>query len=87
MRLSLEIRRVLLQVLPALLIVLLVGSGGAAMDHGELEKVLKTMPPNGPFWKYGNVVLGSKSRKAGMAPVIFSHWSHRSRYTCRVCHQ
>jgi c(7)-type cytochrome triheme protein len=57
------------------------------MDHSDLEKVLKTMPPNGPFWKYGNVVLGSKSRKAGMAPVLFSHWSHRSRYTCRVCHQ
>jgi c(7)-type cytochrome triheme protein len=87
MRLLLEMRRVLRQVPPALLIVLMVSSGGTAMDHSDLEKVLKTMPPNGPFWKYGNVVLGSKSRKAGMAPVIFSHWSHRSRYTCRVCHQ
>jgi len=80
-------RSLLLHALPPLLIVLLVGSGGSAMDRGELAKVLKTMPPNGPFWKYGNVVMRSKSRKAGMAPVVFSHWSHRSRYTCRVCHQ
>jgi len=70
-----------------LLIVLLVSSGGSAMDHGELAKVLKTMPPNGPFWKYGNVVMRSKSRQAGMAPVVFAHWSHRTRFTCRVCHQ
>lgn len=73
--------------LPALLIVLMCSSGGSAMDRAELGKVLKAMPPNGPFWKYGNVVMRSKSRKAGMAPVVFSHWSHRSRYTCRVCHQ
>jgi c(7)-type cytochrome triheme protein len=74
-------------VVPALLILLLVSSYGSAMDREELGKVLKTMPPNGPFWKYGNVVMRAKSKKAGMAPVVFSHWSHRARYTCRVCHQ
>ena len=25
-------------------------------------------------------------RPAGAKPVIFSHWAHRLRYTCRVCH-
>jgi len=82
-----KIGRCVRQLVPALFIVLLVSSGGSAMDRSELAKVLKTMPPNGPFWKYGNVVMSARSRQADMAPVVFSHWSHRSRYTCRVCHQ
>ena len=57
------------------------------MDRDELSKVLKTMPPNGAFWKYGNVTMGGRSRKAQLTPVIFPHWAHRARYTCRVCHQ
>lgn len=73
--------------LPPLLIVLLISSGGSAMDRAELAKVLQTIPPNGPFWKYGNVTMRSKTKKAGMAPVVFPHWVHRARYTCRVCHQ
>ena len=71
----------------ALLLVLSIGTEGTAMDRHELGQVLKSMPPNGPFWKYGNVVMRAKSRKAGLPPVVFAHWSHRSRYTCRVCHQ
>jgi len=66
--------------------VLLAGSDGAAIDRGELGKVIQVMPPNGPLWKYGNVVMRRKSLKAGMAPVVFPHWSHRARYACRVCH-
>jgi len=58
-----------------------------AGDRAELGKVLKQIPPNGPFWKYGNVVMRKNCKQAGMAPVVFAHWSHRSRYTCRVCHQ
>jgi c(7)-type cytochrome triheme protein len=60
---------------------------GYAMDRAELGKVIKSIPPNGPFWKYGNVVMRARSRQAGVAAVVFPHWSHRSRYTCRVCHQ
>jgi len=70
----------------AVLGVLLVGGAGQAGDREELGKVLKAMPPNGPHWKYGNVVMRRKTVKAGMAAVVFPHWSHRSRYTCRVCH-
>jgi c(7)-type cytochrome triheme protein len=69
------------------LLTLLMASAGVAMDRAEFAKVLHVIPPNGPFWKYGNVVLRMRSRPAGMEPVIFSHLSHRSRYTCRVCHQ
>lgn len=36
--------------------------------------------------EYGRVVIGNYSAKAGLAPVTFDHWIHRSRFTCRVCH-
>lgn len=72
---------------PALLAVPGDGHCGDRQGHDELEKVLKAIPPSVPFWSFGNVVMRSRSRSAGMAPVVFAHWSHRARYTCRVCHQ
>ena len=36
--------------------------------------------------EFGNVVIDNYSEKAGLAPVEFSHWLHRSIYTCRLCH-
>lgn len=68
------------------LTVLLDGGAVYALDHEELDKILKSTPPNGPFWKYGTVIMRRKSKKAGMKPVVFAHWSHRANYTCRVCH-
>jgi c(7)-type cytochrome triheme protein len=35
---------------------------------------------------YGNVIIDNYSEKAGLAPVEFNHWLHRSIYTCRLCH-
>lgn len=37
-------------------------------------------------WEFGRVVIANHSEKAGLAPVVFEHWLHRTRYTCRVCH-
>jgi len=56
------------------------------VEREELGKVIQTIPPNGPPEHYGNVILPKKSKKAGMPPVVFPHWLHRARYTCRVCH-
>jgi len=70
-----------------LALLLLASACCQAMDRADLGKVIRAIPPNGPFWQYGNVVMRAQSLKAGMAPVVFSHWSHRARYTCRVCHQ
>lgn len=36
--------------------------------------------------EYGNVVINNYSEKANIAPVVFKHWLHRSKFTCRVCH-
>ncbi|RJQ43552.1 MAG: hypothetical protein C4538_11830 [Nitrospiraceae bacterium] len=35
---------------------------------------------------YGNILIDRASSKEGVKPVTFSHWSHRTQYTCRVCH-
>ena len=35
---------------------------------------------------YGKVVLSNYTRKAGVDPVIFDHWLHRDKFTCRICH-
>ncbi len=35
---------------------------------------------------YGDIVMDTFSTKNNMNPVVFSHSTHRNRYTCRVCH-
>jgi c(7)-type cytochrome triheme protein len=44
------------------------------------------LPPPPPREEYGNIILNRVSSVNGQEPVIFSHWLHRTRYTCRVCH-
>ena len=66
--------------------ILFVNTPSWGVERDVLAKVMKTIPPNGPPEHYGNVVLRKKSKKAGMSPVVFPHWAHRARYTCRVCH-
>lgn len=39
-----------------------------------------------PAEELGKVVLNITSEKAGMAPVVFDHWLHRAKFTCRLCH-
>lgn len=36
--------------------------------------------------EYGDVVLNNFSDEVGIRPVVFPHWFHRIRYTCKVCH-
>ena len=38
------------------------------------------------YAEYGDVVINNFSDKAGMRPVVFPHWFHRLRYTCKACH-
>jgi c(7)-type cytochrome triheme protein len=37
-------------------------------------------------YMYGNILINRVSEQYGEQPVFFSHWSHRVKYTCRVCH-
>ena len=36
--------------------------------------------------EFGQVVMNKLSAKNDVAPVVFNHWLHRSKYTCRLCH-
>lgn len=36
--------------------------------------------------EYGDIVINNYAESAGMRPVVFPHWFHRMRFTCKVCH-
>lgn len=38
-----------------------------------------------PF-EYGMVVINNNSTRNNLAPVMFDHWVHREKFTCRLCH-
>jgi len=54
----------------------------AAVAHAETGVKKKRALPH----EYGRVILNNSSEKAGLAPVVFDHWLHRAKYTCRLCH-
>lgn len=40
--------------------------------------------------EYGDIIMDKSlpsMKKAGVKPVKFSHWFHRIRYKCKVCHE
>jgi c(7)-type cytochrome triheme protein len=61
------------------MVVILVFCGQALTQTGTKKK--KPLP-----YEYGRVVIDNSSGKSGLAPVVFEHWIHRSKFTCRVCH-
>ena len=44
------------------------------------------IPPAAPPAEYGDVLIDRESAEKKDTPVVFSHWVHRVKYTCRVCH-
>jgi len=36
--------------------------------------------------EYGNVVLDKMVKDKGQMPVVFRHWTHRAKHSCRLCH-
>lgn len=72
--------------LAALMLLMVMPAGPVLADRAELAGVLKMLPSDGSPETFGNVTYRRLSKKKGMAPVVFQHWSHRARYTCRVCH-
>lgn len=43
-------------------------------------------PDAPPPQEYGNLLINRTSEKNGVKAATFSHWSHRMKHTCRVCH-
>ncbi len=50
-----------------------------AQTFGSKERMPR---PN----EYGTVEINNYSERAGIASVVFAHWLHRAKYTCRLCH-
>ena len=44
--------------------------------------LLPMLPPE----EYGNIFINRTSEQEKVLPAAFSHWTHRLRYTCEVCH-
>ena len=36
--------------------------------------------------EYGDIVMNQYSDAAGIRPVVFPHWFHRVRFSCKACH-
>jgi c(7)-type cytochrome triheme protein len=50
---------------------------------GQTFGVKKRMPRPHEF---GDVLINNYSANNKIAPVVFNHWLHRAKYTCRLCH-
>ena len=65
--------------LGVMLLCLLPSSEGGA---GQWFNFPAAPPPE----EYGNILINRTSEQNGMKPATFSHWIHRLKFTCRVCH-
>ena len=63
----------------AVCLLLLLLAGLAFAQGGVRQKQAKP-------YEYGTVTINNFSAAAGLGPVTFEHWVHRSRFTCRLCH-
>jgi len=63
------------------IIVLLIS--GISAVYAQTGGVKKKRPPRHEF---GSVLINNYSETKKIAPVVFKHWLHRARYTCRLCH-
>lgn len=61
-------------------VLLLFISAGMVYAQGGVKKK-RPLP-----YEYGRVAINNSSEKAGLAPVVFDHWLHRAKFTCRLCH-
>jgi c(7)-type cytochrome triheme protein len=50
------------------------------------QQALFDLPPLPEPQNFGNILIDRLASTGNSVPVGFSHWSHRTRYTCRVCH-
>lgn len=57
----------------------------AAVFSGT-EAAFFNLPPLPPPEEYGNILINRVSAANNVKPVGFSHWQHRLKFTCRVCH-
>jgi len=65
------------------LLTLVIGIG--LLQAAALAQIYLPSPPPPPPL-YGRVVFDNQKPGGGPGSVVFDHWLHRARFTCRVCH-
>lgn len=58
----------------------------SAVATGQMRERAFRLPHTQPPRLFGTVLISRATRSGDTKSVAFSHWKHRSRYTCRVCH-
>ncbi len=71
------VRRVAVTVL----VLALVASG-----HAQAPRTQFRLPRPQPPRMFGTLLISRAARSGESKPVVFAHWKHRAKYTCRVCH-
>jgi c(7)-type cytochrome triheme protein len=61
------------------------GSGQVSLPQRSGQIYLPQPPAKQPS-DYGKVILDNHSSTPGPGPVVFDHWLHRAKFTCRLCH-
>lgn len=61
------------------LVLIVCASIAVATNYGTKKRMPRPQ-------EFGNVVINNYSEKSNIAPVVFKHWIHRTKFTCRVCH-
>ena len=51
-----------------------------------LGLVLALLVAPGGHAEYADIIFNKRAEAEGGRPVIFSHWFHRIRFRCKVCH-
>ncbi|MGD0886603.1 MAG: c(7)-type cytochrome triheme domain-containing protein [Thermodesulfovibrionales bacterium] len=54
---------------------------GITLAQSDGVKKKRPLPPD-----YGKVIINNYSEAAGLSAVVFDHWLHRAKFTCRLCH-
>jgi len=66
-------------------LLLLVAVWGTLLQaNALLAQIYLPKPPPEPS-QYGKVILDNHAA-TGPGPVVFDHWLHRSKFSCRLCH-
>lgn len=63
-------------------VLLLLCLAAAGLSHAQFFEMPEALPPD----QFGNLLINRTSEKNNVKPAVFSHWQHRLKFTCRVCH-
>lgn len=71
---------------PRILVALALAAAARAAPGPQPQQPWFKLPPHPEARLFGNLLINRTTASGGVKPAVFSHWSHRLRYTCRVCH-